>query len=363
MSAEKDSKHPLRALQLRLPELIKEASYSEVFHVDLSTVDPPPASTTLILQKFLRANENDVERAAAQLLGVLKWRKEYNPRAAADEEFDIDKFGGLGYITVIKGTKSVEGDKSDDFKGKDEVIVSWNIYGAAKDTAKVFGDVDAFIRWRVALMERSLARLSLSTATLPIPDYGQGADPYQMVQVHDYLSVRFLRMDPTIRAASSRIIALFQAQYPELLSRKFFVNVPVVMGWVYAGMKVFMAKDTARKLSMLSYGEQLVRELGPGVPVEYGGKGPSLVDGGETVRFKTGDPAVSVIDPDSTAASTPLPPATSTPTAAATPLPAAASSSATPATTAPLMTQSKSNATPQTAQSKSNATGPDDTVD
>lgn len=135
-------------------------------------------------------------------------------------------------------------------------------------------------------MERSIRHLNLANATVPIPDHGQpGHDPYQTVQVHDYLSVRFLRMDPLVRAASRRTIALFQAHYPEMLSRKFFVNVPLVMGWMFAAMKAFMAKETARKLTMLSYGEQLVAELGEGVPTEYGGKGGDLPEVGETVRY------------------------------------------------------------------------------
>ena len=138
-----------------------------------------------------------------------------------------------------------------------------------------------FIRWRVALMELSIRHLDLTAAKVPIPDYGQGPDPYQMIQVHDYLSVRFLRMDSVVKSASQKAISTFQRYYPELLSCKFFVNVPVVMGWLFAAMKLFAAKETARKLTVLTYGEQLVGELGDSVPSTYGGKGKNLGDGGE----------------------------------------------------------------------------------
>jgi hypothetical protein len=131
--------------------------------------------------------------------------------------------------------------------------------------------------------------LHLSDATQPIPDYDAkdgGGDPYQIVQVHDYKSVRFLRMDPSVRAASTSTIKLFQAHYPELLSRKYFVNVPLVMGWFYAAMKAVVATATMRKLTMLSYGESLVNELSDAIPAAYGGKAEPLEAIGETVRLE-----------------------------------------------------------------------------
>ena len=130
-------------------------------------------------------------------------------------------------------------------------------------------------------MELSIKRLDLAAAKEPIPDHGQGPDPYQMVQVHDYMSVRFLRMDSATKSASQKAISTFQRYYPELLSRKFFVNVPVVMGWLFAAMRLFVAKETSQKLTALTYGEQLVGELGDNVPGTYGGKGKNLGEGGE----------------------------------------------------------------------------------
>jgi hypothetical protein len=80
-------------------------------------------------------------------------------------------------------------------------------------------------------MELSIRELDLSSATVKIPE--DGSDPYRMVQVHDYLNVSFLRMDPTIRAATKETIQTFSMAYPELLKEKFFVNVPLVMGCEY----------------------------------------------------------------------------------------------------------------------------------
>lgn len=102
-------------------------------------------------------------------------------------------------------------------------------------------------------MELSVKELDLASATEKIPE--NGVDPYRMVQVHDYMNVSFLRMDPNIRAASKETIQTFSMAYPELLKvgllqpnlkvssltlfkEKFFVNVPLVMGWVFTFMKV-----------------------------------------------------------------------------------------------------------------------------
>ncbi|KAI9757774.1 MAG: Non-classical phosphatidylinositol transfer protein (PITP) [Chaenotheca gracillima] len=316
------SSHPLLQLAAKLPESISEAGWDEVWGVTLepgtvsavpaaneeiapsapSTTDrpapaapdapttiessaptepptpQPPFHTLLILQKFLRANENDVEKAATQLTSTLKWRKEFGVKKIVEEErFDERIYGGLGYVTVIPR----QGGEKEGWKE----VVTWNIYGAVQDKKATFGDLDTFVRWRVALMELSLHHLSLQTATVPIPDYGTGPDPYQMTQIHDYLNVSFLRMDPSVKAASQKTIALFQAHYPELLSRKFFVNVPYIMGWLFTLMKTFMAKETARKLTMMSHGEEVAVELGSGVPTAYGGTGAALEEVGESVKL------------------------------------------------------------------------------
>lgn len=121
-------------------------------------------------------------------------------------------------------------------------------------------------------MEKSVLALNLSAATSPIPHFNEGADPYQGYQIHDYLQVSFLRQDPAVKAATQKTIDTLSRYYPETLSRKFFVNVPVVMGWVYTAVKMVVAKETAKKFTVLSYGNQLVSELGTGIPKVYGGE-------------------------------------------------------------------------------------------
>jgi len=51
---------------------------------------------------------NDLAKAKEQLGNALKWRKEYKPHEALHETFSADKFGGLGYVTMVKGATETE---------------------------------------------------------------------------------------------------------------------------------------------------------------------------------------------------------------------------------------------------------------
>lgn len=141
-------------------------------------------------------------------------------------------------------------------------------------------------------MELAVKDLKLAEAT-SVMDYN-GEDPYQMIQVHDYQNVSFLRMNPTIRAASKQTIDVFSTAYPELLREKFFVNVPAIMGWMFTAMKVFLSKNTIRKFHPITNGANLAREFsfGDEIPKSYGGKGPELKESGQTVPVEDDVPAV-----------------------------------------------------------------------
>lgn len=263
----------LSKLSTRLPEIIKSVGHSEMWGVQLG--DPNShVPTKVVLQKFLKANNDAVASAEKQLTEALEWRKKTNPAALIDGSYDESKFGGLGYLTTHK-----------DDAGK-ETVVTWNIYGAVKDFKATFGDLDGFIKWRTALMELSVRQLDLASVTEPIPEDGQ--DPYQMIQVHDYLSISFLIPPSHVKAASSKTIELFSTVYPELLSHKYFVNVPVIMGWMFAAMKRIIAPATLMKLHMISAGDQLAAELptiAATLPKEYGGKGPGVKEQGQGVTL------------------------------------------------------------------------------
>ncbi|KAI9040219.1 CRAL/TRIO domain protein [Aspergillus affinis] len=265
----------------RLPSILSSSGHEEMWGVPLKN-DSTDAPTVNVLIKFLRANEGNAKLAEEQLTKALQWRKQMNPSELVESgRFNASKFGGLGYLTTYQ-----EAD------GK-ELVVTWNIYGAVKSIDDTFGDMDEFVKWRVALMELAVQELKLAQAT-SVLDY-DGEDPYQMVQVHDYLNLSFLRLNPNLRAATKKTIDVFTTAYPELLREKFFVNVPTIMGWMFAAMKVFLSKNTTRKFHPISNGANLAREFKAPVkeslPKAYGGNGPALQESARTVKLEESAPA------------------------------------------------------------------------
>lgn len=131
-------------------------------------------------------------------------------------------------------------------------------------------------------MELAIRRLNIAAATRPI---SSSNDPYKMVQVHDYQSIKFFSMNPNIKAASKETITVFGRVYPELLLEKYFVNVPAIMGFMYGVIKRFISPATARKFHPMGSGANLAREFeyGDQLPKEYGGKGETLEKGGNKV--------------------------------------------------------------------------------
>ncbi|KAL5355388.1 phosphatidylinositol transfer protein sfh5 [Aspergillus floccosus] len=259
----------------RLPAILSTAGHNEMWGVTLK--DSADVPTVNVMIKFLRANEGNVKQAEDQLTKALQWRKEMNPTALVDTaSYNASKFGGLGYLTTYT-----------DANGK-ETVVTWNIYGAVKSIDDTFGNMDEFVKWRVALMEMAVKELKMDEATT-VMDYDADEDPYQMLQVHDYLNVSFLRINPNLRAATKKTIEVFAMAYPELLREKFFVNVPAIMGWMFAAMKVFLSKNTTRKFHPISNGANLAREfpapLKEQFPKAYGGNGPALQDNARTVNL------------------------------------------------------------------------------
>lgn len=119
---------PVTKLNARLADITAAAGHSEMWGVQLSDIEHIP--TMVVLQKFLRANNNDVAAAEKQLTSALEWRKKMQPGSLVTQSFDKKKFEDLGFVTI---------HKADDGK---ETIITWNIYGAVKDNKVTFGNVE-----------------------------------------------------------------------------------------------------------------------------------------------------------------------------------------------------------------------------
>ncbi|GMK54865.1 hypothetical protein CspeluHIS016_0114510 [Cutaneotrichosporon spelunceum] len=275
--------HPLLKLHARLPAIVDAAKHKQIWGVTLEPTTPT-FSTMLILQKWLRSVAGDIDAAASGLEKTLTWRREFGldgTKPVWEETFN--SFDGLGYVTHLSTGE----------------VVTWNLYGAIKNLGQTFGDLDKFMRWRIALMERAISHLDLAHTTIGIPDVGAGSDPHRLLQVHVYTGVSVLRMDPRVKAASKKAIEIMGAHYPETLARKFFVGVPVLMSWVFAAVRMFVSAETARKFVVVSYEESTAPEIGDDqVPKRFGGTAGELNELDRTAQVEADKRVTKVPEPE-----------------------------------------------------------------
>ncbi|KAG8717173.1 Non-classical phosphatidylinositol transfer protein (PITP) [Ceratobasidium sp. 394] len=246
-------------LRTRLPLLLGETypekadAASAPFEIWGLTLDPQrvdDARLDVVLVKFLRARALDVDEAGKMLISTLKWRAEFRAADTVNEKFDQNIFGKLGYVHG---------------KDKEGRPITYNIYGGGQDLKEVFGDLVRFLRWRVGLMERGLREIDFVNVDA-------------MVQVHDYAGVSMTSRDAQSKKAAAEATKLFQDYYPELLSAKFFVNVPSLFTWIFWLFKPLVSAQTLAKMKVVGTGPQTIgKEMLPHVaeselPSQYGGK-------------------------------------------------------------------------------------------
>lgn len=247
-----------------IPDILSKTDnpeYDEIYgyRINVESKDHVvPSTRNEILLKFLIANNYDVDVTKEKLIKTLNWRNSFQPLSAAfEEEFD-SIFEALGAITESSN-------------GKPNLkVVTWNLYGDLKDPKKLFEKYDSedktskegtpFLRWRVGLMERALT----------LVDFNDPSN-HKIAQVHDYNNASMFRMDPGMKATTKQIISLFAESYPELLSSKFFINVPSLMSWAYAFLKLFINAETYKKFHFMNNGD-LSEWFGKSdLPSEYNG--------------------------------------------------------------------------------------------
>ncbi|KZT59854.1 CRAL/TRIO domain-containing protein [Calocera cornea HHB12733] len=247
----------LKELRTVLPLLFEEAfpkkenARTEPITIWGVSIDPNrlDAKASVVLMHFIRAQLLNVEAAKKMLIDTLRWRAEFNPAKAAEEPHDENIFGKAGHMFG----KDPEGRP-----------VQYNIYGGVVDTTKVFADLDKFMRWRVGLMEQGCMQLDFENVD-------------QMIQVHDYAGVSLSSRTPESKKAASEATQIFRDYYPETLYKKFFVNVPSFLTWIFWLFKPLLSAATLAKMQVLGVGSSTIGEgMLPFVPAaelpkQYGG--------------------------------------------------------------------------------------------
>lgn len=281
-----DQELKLQAIIDAIPEILQKTEnpeYDEIYGYKIGPSDDTQVQTEVrneILYKFLVASEHDVEKAKEKLVATLNWRREFQVLSAGYSEKHDEDLEKLGLITEYP-------ENTDNFR-----VVTWNVYANLKNPKKLFSkfgvgvskeiddetesQADAtasdtvtsglpgtmFLRWRVGLMERALSRLNFTDA-----------NNNKAAQVHDYNNVSMFRMDPGMKAATKEIISVFSDNYPELLLKKYFVNVSLIMGWMFTFFKAtgLMSAATTKKFEMRNHGELQDAFGKDNLPKEYNG--------------------------------------------------------------------------------------------
>ncbi|KAK6118238.1 hypothetical protein DH2020_048024 [Rehmannia glutinosa] len=206
----------------------------------------------VILLKFLRAREFRVPDSLNMLLKCLAWRKEFGADVVLEEELGFKELEGI--VAYMHGY---------DRAGHP---VCYNAYGVFKDKEmyeRIFGDdekLKRFLRWRIQVLERGIKLLQFKPGGIN-----------SIIQVTDLKDMP----KRELRAASNHILSLFQDNYPEMVARKIFVNVPWYFSLLYSMFSPFLTQRTKSKFVISKEGnaaETLYKFIRPeDVPVQYGG--------------------------------------------------------------------------------------------
>ncbi|KAI3507319.1 hypothetical protein L2E82_51925 [Cichorium intybus] len=216
----------------------------------------PPTATTeksdVILLKFLRARDFRVQDSLNMLIKCLSWRKDFGADSIVEEDLGFKELEGL--VAYMNGY---------DREGHP---VCYNAYGVFKDKEmyeKIFGDnekLTKFLRWRVQVLEKGIKMLHLRPGGIN-----------SIIQVTDLKDMP----KRELRVASNHILSLFQDNYPEMVARKIFINVPWYFSMLYSMFSPFLTQRTKSKFVLSKEGnvaETLYKYIRPeDVPVQYGG--------------------------------------------------------------------------------------------
>ncbi|KZV33117.1 patellin-6 [Dorcoceras hygrometricum] len=209
--------------------------------------------TDVILLKFLRARDFRVQDALTMLLKCLDWRKDFGADGILEE--DLGSFKELEGVVAFMHGYDREGHP-----------VCYNAYGIFKDKEmydKIFGDEEKlkkFLRWRVQILERGIKLLNFKPGG-----------------VNSIIQVTDLKDMPKreLRVVSNHILSLFQDNYPEMVARKIFINVPWYFSLLYSMLSPFLTQRSKAKFVIAKEGnvaETLYKFIRPDdVPVRYGG--------------------------------------------------------------------------------------------
>ncbi|KAL7274587.1 hypothetical protein RUND412_002510 [Rhizina undulata] len=276
--------HPLRLFASFMEQVLDETLCSDIWGIQLkaSGENPnaeeradglPPFHTLLVMQKFLRAYHGDFNKACWKLRDTLLWRKELE-FFFSTQELHGEEMPTPGYVAKMKVKLEEDGEWQ-------EKVVAFNLHAEQYIRKEKYVSVQKFALWRIALMEQAILRLSLATATIPIPDYDPHTrtfDPYTLIEVCDfgnhYIPQTYTHIHRSTKVADN----LLRTAYPGFVEKIYIVNVPRTH---LKFVPHYSNVSPGGVVKFLGPGKNLVKVLGQNIPQKYGGVGEPF-KGGET---------------------------------------------------------------------------------
>ncbi|KAH7290152.1 hypothetical protein KP509_30G034100 [Ceratopteris richardii] len=207
--------------------------------------------TDVILLKFLRARDFKVGDAMNMLKDTVTWRKEFEADVLVDEDITTE-YESVAFMHHVD---------------KEGHPVCYNHYGVFQDKElyqKTFGDeaqFRKFLRWRIQLLEKGIREL----------DFNPNG-------VHSMLQITDLKDSPGFvkrRHITKKILSLLQDNYPELVAKQIFINVPWYFGALYSLHGKIITPRSKSKVVVArpdKVTETLFKYISPeNVPLKYGG--------------------------------------------------------------------------------------------
>ncbi|GFS38554.1 SEC14 cytosolic factor family protein [Actinidia rufa] len=206
----------------------------------------------VILLKFLRARDFKVSDSIQMLTKCLVWRKHFEVDKIIEQDLGFEELEGV--VAYMQGCD------------REKHPVCYNAYGVFKDRdmyERVLGDEEKlkkFLRWRVQVLERGIRLLQFKPGG-----------------VNSIIQVTDLKDMPKreLIVASNQILSLFQDNYPEMVARKIFINVPWYFSVLYSMFSPFLTQRTKSKWVICKEGnvaDTLYKYIRPeNVPVQFGG--------------------------------------------------------------------------------------------
>ncbi|KAF7842351.1 patellin-4 [Senna tora] len=159
----------------------------------------------VILLKFLRARDFKPTEAFEMLKKTLRWRKESEMDSAVAEADLGSDLGGAAFMDGV------------DREGHPVCYNVFGVFGREEVYEKAFGTEEKrreFIRWRCQVMEKGIGKLSMKAGGVS-----------SLLQVND------LKNSPgpakkELRVATKQALAVLQDNYPEMVAKNIFINVP-----------------------------------------------------------------------------------------------------------------------------------------